>query len=77
MSSYLHVVRSPPTVSIHKWWAQEWTYSEYATSGISEELDNWQTRCVAGPPHQPSGIALRTLLERAVRNIDEHFTLSA
>ena len=75
VSSYLHVVRSPTHRLHSQVVGQGMDLFEYATSGISEELDNWQTRCLAGPPLPPIGECNEDLFQRAVRNIDEHFTL--
>jgi hypothetical protein len=47
---------------------------EYATEGISPELDNGQTRMIAGDTTTPVGEAGREMLERAKRNIKTHFS---
>ncbi len=75
VSSYLHVVRSPRHRLHSQVVGAGMDLLQYATSGISEELDNWQTRCVAGPPAPAIGDCTEQLLERALRNIDEHFTI--
>jgi Galactose-3-O-sulfotransferase len=49
------------------------TLNEYAGSRISEELDNWQTRCVAGGDAPPIGECTTELLDRAKQNLETQF----
>ena len=72
-SSYKHVVR----YSEHRLHADvtssHMTFDEFVGSGITDELDNWQTRCVAGGDAPPIGGCTSELLDRAKRNLDTQF----
>jgi hypothetical protein len=73
VSHYRHVLR----YSEHRLHAEvkrsKMTLGEYAGCPISEELDNWQTRCIAGGTALPIGGCTRDLLDRAKHNLDEQF----
>jgi hypothetical protein len=46
---------------------------DYLTSGISLEVDNSQTRAIAGDVDTPFGACSPAMLETAMRNIEERF----
>jgi hypothetical protein len=46
---------------------------DYLTSGISLEVDNSQTRAIAGDVDTPFGACTPEMLETAIRNIEERF----
>jgi tetratricopeptide (TPR) repeat protein len=48
---------------------------DYVRSGISVELNDWHTRVLAGPPDPPFGATDRSLLDRALANIENHFSV--
>lgn len=65
--------------------SEKMTISEYISSGVCDEMNNGQVRLLAGvedivqEPYGDSALRYGTnapeLLERAIQNIDEHFTL--
>jgi hypothetical protein len=75
VSGFRHVARTP-THRLHTLAVESrMTLLEYATGGVTEESDNWQTRCVAGGPQPPIGECGPELLERAVENVERHFAV--
>jgi hypothetical protein len=75
VSAFGHVLRTP-SHRLHSLVVESnMTLMDYATGGLTEESDNWQTRCLAGDPQPPLGTCGPELLERAKRNIEEHFAV--
>jgi hypothetical protein len=65
-------VRRTPTHWLHDT-ALRMTFDEYLRSGVSLEMDNSQTRALAGDHSTPFGKCSDELLETAKRNLDSHF----
>jgi galactose-3-O-sulfotransferase len=73
--SHYQYVRERPHRLSQRVVEQNMTLEEYVRSGISVELNDWQTRVLAGATETPFGTTDRELLERALANIEEHFAL--
>jgi hypothetical protein len=54
---------------------EEMTLEDYVRSGISVELNDWQTRVLAGATESPFGATGREMLDQALANVDEHFSV--
>jgi hypothetical protein len=52
------------------------TIEEYIDSGVSLEMDNSQTRAIAGDVSTPFGACTDAMLERAKRNLDASFAVA-
>ena len=74
ISQYRHVARTAGH-RLHERAAAGMTIEEYVTSGVALEMDNAQTRAVAGDVETPFGECGRDMLERAKRHIDQHFSI--
>jgi galactose-3-O-sulfotransferase len=76
LSQYRHVLRRPE----HRLHAQaaagELPLERYVTGGVALEMDNGQTRAIAGDVETPFGQCTPEMLERAKRNLDEHFAVA-
>jgi hypothetical protein len=69
-----HRVLETPTHRLHEAVAARgMPLEDYLTSGISLETDNSQTRAIAGDVETPFGECTDELLQRAFRNVDDHF----
>ena len=51
-------------------------FADYIRSGMSLEMDNSQTRAIAGDLSTPFGGCTDEMLERAKANLDESFSRS-
>jgi hypothetical protein len=71
LSQYGFVRRTPG--HRHHQAAQGMGLEEYLTSGLAQEMDNSQTRALAGAVEVPYGENPPELLELAKRNVEEHF----
>jgi hypothetical protein len=71
-SQYRYVQRTPS--HHHHDAVKNLTLEEYLASKISFEMDNSQTRAIAGDLGTPVGECTDEMLERAKRNLDEHFS---
>lgn len=71
-SQYHYVTRTPG--HHHHDAIRGLTLEEYVESGISFEMDNSQTRAIAGDLGTPIGECTADMLERAKRNLDEYFS---
>ena len=74
ISQYRHVARTAGH-RLHERAAAGMTIEEYVTSGVALEMDNAQTRAIAGDVETPFGECGRDMLERAKRHIDQHFSI--
>jgi hypothetical protein len=72
-SHYRHVLRYPEHRLHAHVVGSGMSLCDYAGSGISEELDNWQTRCVAGGAVPTIGGCTDELLDQAKENLDARF----
>jgi hypothetical protein len=70
-SQYRYVQRIPS--HHHHEAVKNLTLEEYVASKISFEMDNSQTRAIAGDLGTPVGECTDEMLELAKRNLDEHF----
>src|SRR5689334_13856571 len=72
LSQYAFVLRTPG--HRHHELIQGMTLEEYIRSGIALEMNNSQTRAIAGDVGTPFGACSRELLDRAMENVREHFS---
>lgn len=70
-SQYRYVLRTPG--HRHHVAAQGMSLEAYVQSGLALEMDNSQTRAICGDVGTPFGACTEAMLERAKRNLDEHF----
>lgn len=75
LSQYRFVLRTPGHRHHDVVTSQHMGIAEYIRSGISMEMDNSQTRAIAGDLSTPYGACTDEMLETAKRNIEEHFTV--
>lgn len=73
VSHYYYVLRTPSHYLHETLTSGKMSLLEYATSGISTELDNGQTRLLANDERTPFGQCSSGLLERARSNVKKHF----
>ncbi|HYX84818.1 MAG TPA: hypothetical protein VE777_07595 [Gaiellales bacterium] len=71
-SQYRYVLRTPG--HRHHEAAQGMSLEEYVESGLALEMDNSQTRAIAGDIGTPFGECTAEMLELAKRHLDEHFS---
>jgi hypothetical protein len=76
LSQYRHVLRRPEHRLHAAAAAGELSLERYVTGGVALEMDNGQTRALAGDIDTPFGSATPEMLERAKRNLDEHFAVA-
>ena len=76
LSQYRHVLRRPEHRLHAAAAAGELSLEQYVTSGVALEMDNGQTRALAGDIETPFGECAPEMLERAKRNLDEHFAVA-
>jgi hypothetical protein len=75
ISHYLYVVRRPEHPHHRMLTTDGLTLSEYIRSGIAFEVDNQQTRALAGDFSTPFGHSSEEMLKKAKSNIEGHFSL--
>ena len=76
VSHYFFVKRTPRHYLYQQVIERNLSLAEYASSGITEELDNGQVRLLAGIDRSiPYGSCGREHLELAKRNVEEHFAV--
>jgi hypothetical protein len=76
--SHYHYVLTRPYHELHdEVTRRRLSFVDYARSGISPELDNWQTRVLAGETHVPIGECDAAMLERAKANVERWFAVAA
>jgi hypothetical protein len=76
LSQYRHVLRRPEHRLHAAAAAGELSLERYVTGGVALEMDNGQTRALAGDIETPFGRCTPEMLERAKRNVDEHFAVA-
>ena len=76
LSQYRHVLRRPEHRLHAEAAAGELPLERYVTGGVALEMDNGQTRALAGDVETPFGHCTPEMLERAKRNLDEHFAVA-
>lgn len=75
VSHYYYVKRRPPHY-LHHHIANGMSLAEFASAGLSGEMDNGQVRLLSGHDQDiPCGECSRDLLDTAKRNIEEHFAV--
>jgi hypothetical protein len=72
LSQYRYVLRTP--THRHHETALGMSLEQYVASGMALEMDNSQTRAIAGDLNTPYGACTDGMLERAKRHLDEHFS---
>jgi Galactose-3-O-sulfotransferase len=73
LSQYSFVLRTPG--HRHHQDAQGMSLEDYLRSGLAQEMNNSQTRAIAGAVDVPYGENPPELLEQAKRHIEEHFSV--
>jgi Galactose-3-O-sulfotransferase len=76
LSQYRHVLRRPEHRLHAAAAAGELSLEHYVTGGVALEMDNGQTRALAGDIETPFGQCGPDMLERAKRNLDQHFAVA-
>jgi hypothetical protein len=89
-STYISMVRKPKSLVLSQYnfvlrteghrhhdevAAKGMSLEDYIRSGLSLEMDNSQTRAIAGDLDTPFGACTDEMLERAKRNIEGHFAV--
>src|SRR5207249_2987233 len=72
LSHYSFVLRQPTHYLYEKVACQKMPLRDYALGGVAAELDNGQTRYLAGALDLPVGQCTRKHLEEAKRNLDTY-----
>jgi len=72
VSQYRYVLRTPGHRHHHQ--VQGMSLEDYVQSGIAIEMDNSQTRAIAGDVGTPFGECTAEMLDTARRNLAEHFS---
>jgi hypothetical protein len=75
VSQYRFVLRTPGHRHHQLVTSARMSIEEYIRSGISMEMDNSQTRAIAGDRATPYGECSDEMLERAKRNVEEDFAV--
>lgn len=75
ISQYRFVLRTPGHRLHEVVTSERMTLEDYLRSGVSLEVDNSQTRAISGDVSTPFGAVTRDMLEKAKRNIEEHFSV--
>jgi hypothetical protein len=76
LSQYRHVLRRPEHRLHAEAAAGELTLERYVTGGVALEMDNGQTRALAGDVETPFGQCTPEMLARAKHNLDQHFAVA-
>jgi hypothetical protein len=75
--SHYHYVLTRPYHELHAEVTRRGlSFAGYVSSGISPELDNWQTRVLAGAVDLPIGACGPETLERAKANVEQWFAVA-
>ncbi len=75
ISHYHYFLRMPKLRLHQKVEGKEISFQEYVSGGITREMDNGQTRILAGAKGVPFGGSAQEMLERAKANMQKHFAL--
>ena len=73
LSQYTFVQRTPGHRHHEEVVGREMSLEDYIESGLALEMDNSQTRAIAGDLDTPYGACTDEMLERAKRNVEGHF----
>jgi hypothetical protein len=76
LSQYRFVLRRPYHRFHQRVTSQGMGLADYIRSGMSIEVDNGQTRAIAGDTSTPFGQCTEEMLRRAKRNIEEYFSVA-
>jgi Galactose-3-O-sulfotransferase len=76
LSQYRHVLRRPEHRLHAAAAAGELTLERYVTGGVALEMDNGQTRALAGDIETPFGQCTPEMLDTAKRHLDDHFAVA-
>lgn len=76
VSQYRFVLRTPGHRHHEVVTSEGMSFADYIRSGMSLEMDNSQTRAVAGDLSTPYGECTDVMLERAKQNLDESFSVA-
>jgi hypothetical protein len=76
VSQYRFVLRTPGHRHHEVATSGGMSMADYIRSGMSFEMDNSQTRAIAGDLSTPYGECTDAMLERAKRNLDESFSVA-
>ena len=75
--SHYYYVKRQPGHYLHHHVAAGMNLAEFASAGLSGEMDNGQVRLLSGHDQDiPCGACTRDLLDTAKRNIEEHFAVA-
>lgn len=75
--SYYYFVKRRPRHYLHHHIATGMPLAEFASAGLSGEMDNGQVRLLSGHDQDiPSGECSHELLDTAKRNIEQHFAVA-
>lgn len=75
--SHYYYAKRIPSHYLHPYIAKGMSLAEYASAGISGELDNGQVRLFSGRGQDiPCGACSRDMLETAISNIEQHFAVA-
>ena len=75
LSQYLFVLRTPGHRHHELVTSEHMSIEDYVRSGISMEMDNSQTRAIAGDLSTPYGACTDEMLETAKHNVEEAFAV--
>lgn len=75
ISLYRYVLRTPKHVLHHDVVARDLSLEDFVTSGLSVEVDNSQTRAIAGDTSTPFGGVDDAMLDRAKAHLEERFAV--
>ena len=75
-SQYLYVLRRPHHRLHERVTSSDMSLADYIRSGISLEMDNGQTRAIAGDTSTPFGECTEDMLRTAQRNVEAHFAVA-
>jgi hypothetical protein len=76
LSQYLFVLRRPHHRLHESVTSSGMSLADYIRSGVSLEMDNGQTRAIAGDTSTPYGQCTEEMLRTAQRNIETHFAVA-
>lgn len=76
VSQYRFVLRTPGHRHHEVVTSEDMSFADYIRSGMSFEMDNSQTRAIAGDLSTSYGECTDAMLERAKQNLDESFSVA-
>lgn len=75
VSTYHHILQRPGHRLHRTLIARQMTFTDFVTSGLTLESDNWQLRCISGDVETRFGQCGSEMLQRAKANIERNFAL--